>query len=188
MDLLDKGATYSTLSKSIVIFICTFDLFKVGLARYTFNTRCDEDRDIILKDEVTKIFINTTACLDGVEPRLRSLLEYINTGVASDEYTTKIDKAVVSSRKHKSWRNEYMKWQADRVDLIEQGREEGEIKNSIKTILRMLSKGLNLKDIADLTGIDIQMIEKIRDISDKVEDKSNIEEIYSVYMTEMQNV
>ena len=77
-----------------------------------------------------------------------------------------------------------MKYQADREDLIEQG----EIKNSIKTILRMLGRAINLEDIADMIDVDIQMVEKIRDISEKLDDKDNIDEIYSIYMNEMQNV
>ena len=48
-----------------------------------------------------------------------------NTGEASDEYTKKIDSVVVSSRKHKSWRNEYMKYEADREDLIDIGIQQG---------------------------------------------------------------
>lgn len=184
MDLLDKGIRYKKLNNSIVIFICTFDLFKKGYAKYTFNTRCNEDKEIVLEDGITKVFINSTASIDGVDAGLGSLIKYINTGVASDGYTIKIDKAVVSSRKHKSWRNEYMKYQADREDLIEQG----EIKNSIKTILRMLGRAINLEDIADMIDVDIQMVEKIRDISEKLDDKDNIDEIYSIYMNEMQNV
>ena len=40
MDLLEKGNVYSELNKSIIIFICTFDYYKMGLYKYTFNNIC----------------------------------------------------------------------------------------------------------------------------------------------------
>ena len=50
------------------------------------------------------------------------MIKYINTGEVSDTYTKKIDSVVVSSRKSKSWRREYMKYLADKTDLLEQGK------------------------------------------------------------------
>ena len=87
MDLLDKGVRYKYLNKSIVIFICTFDMFNKGLLKYTFNTICNENKDIVLEDGLTKVFVNATyngndTKSDGIEEdniRLRSLIKYINT-------------------------------------------------------------------------------------------------------------
>ena len=43
---LKKGDKYSKLRKSYVIFICTFDPFDRGLAKYTFNAICNEDHSL----------------------------------------------------------------------------------------------------------------------------------------------
>ena len=37
LDLISKGEDYRKLSKSYIIFICTFDLFKAGRHKYTFE-------------------------------------------------------------------------------------------------------------------------------------------------------
>ena len=83
---------------------------------------CNEDKELILEDGITKVFINATANVDGEKPGFGSLIKYINTGEVSDMYTKKIDNVVVSSRKSKSWRREYMKYLADKTDLLEQGK------------------------------------------------------------------
>ena len=40
LDLISKGENYRTLVKSYIIFICTFDLFKKGRHKYTFESIC----------------------------------------------------------------------------------------------------------------------------------------------------
>ena len=128
MDLLDKGVRYKYLNKSIVIFICTFDMFKKDLLKYTFSNRCNEDKDIVLADGLTKVFVNASYRgneLTSNNKKLLNLIKYISTGVVTDEYTKKLDEAVISSRKRKSWRNEYMKYRADREDLLDMGLEQG---------------------------------------------------------------
>ena len=165
MDLLDKGVRYGKLNKSIVIFICTFDMFRKGLPIYTFNTRCDQDNELVLGDEVTKVFVNTTADIEGIDSKLGSLIEYIDKGIVSDEYTRSLDNAVVSSRKSKDWRNKYMKYEADRQDLIdagiaiglEQGLKQGVIRNLIELYIEdsitldkaMLKSGMSKEEFLE---------------------------------------
>ena len=180
MDLLDKGVRYKYLNKSIVIFICTFDMFKKGLLKYTFNSICNEDKDIVLDDGVTKVFVNASYSgnsvasddvdeggtivgnMDEGNVRLRSLIKYINTGETSDEYTKKIDAAVISSRKHKSWRNEYMKYRADREDLLdigrEQGLEQGRGEERTKIIKKMLLLDMSYEEISEIVDMPVEEI------------------------------
>ena len=58
--MLKKGDDYSKLKKSIIIFICPFTLFDKKRQVYTFNTYCEEDKNLKLNDETTKIFISTS--------------------------------------------------------------------------------------------------------------------------------
>lgn len=50
---------YNRLSDSIIIFICTFDLFGKGLCRYTFENTCLEQPGLKLSDGAVRIFLNT---------------------------------------------------------------------------------------------------------------------------------
>jgi len=40
LDLISKGEDYRKLTKSYIIFICTFDLFNKGRHKYTFKNVC----------------------------------------------------------------------------------------------------------------------------------------------------
>ena len=57
LNLIERGADYSELKKSYIIFICTFDVFGQGLHKYTFRNYCEEFPPLELDDESTKIFL-----------------------------------------------------------------------------------------------------------------------------------
>ena len=161
MDLLDKGVRYKHLNKSMVIFICTFDMFKKDLLKYTFTSRCNEDKDIVLDDGLTKVFVNaayTGNDLTSNNKKLLNLIKYISTGVVTDEYTKKLNDAVISSRKRKSWRNEYMKYRADREDLLDIGLEQGREEERTKLIENMLSLDMPYEQIAKIVDVPVEEI------------------------------
>lgn len=49
---LQSGEDYDNLKKSYIIFICTFDLFKLGLPKYTFQNICLENYSLKSDDGV----------------------------------------------------------------------------------------------------------------------------------------
>ena len=51
MQQLNKGERYRNLKRTYIIFICTFDLFKLGRHVYTFENQCCEERSLQLGDE-----------------------------------------------------------------------------------------------------------------------------------------
>ena len=57
--VLEKRQDYKKLKKSFIIFICNYDPYGKSRYIYTFRNRCDEDFEVLLKDEATKIVINT---------------------------------------------------------------------------------------------------------------------------------
>ncbi|MCM1569002.1 MAG: Rpn family recombination-promoting nuclease/putative transposase [Roseburia sp.] len=125
ISLLEKGAEYRSLKKSYVIFICTFDLFGAGRHIYHFENLCREDPSIRLADGTEKIFLNTKGKWEDISPELGNLLKYFETKIPRDKYTEELDRAVEAARRHEEWRREFMKWNLDRVDAREEGREEG---------------------------------------------------------------
>ncbi len=54
IDDLDSGNDYKNLRTSYIIFICVPDIFKKGLAKYTFENLCTEDTSIKLNDRAFK--------------------------------------------------------------------------------------------------------------------------------------
>ena len=58
LNLIEKGADYKELKKSYIIFICMKNPFKQKeLHLYTFENRCNENMNIFLGDESTKVIL-----------------------------------------------------------------------------------------------------------------------------------
>ena len=55
---LKKSGTYSNMPDEFVIFICTFDPFKLDRHIYTFSNTCEEVNGLKLNDVAVKIFLN----------------------------------------------------------------------------------------------------------------------------------
>ena len=129
MTLLEKGKSYDVLKKNIVIFICTYDPFGQGRHIYTFENCCLEDPELRLKDESTKIFLNTKGMKNDIPKPLKLFLDYIETGKTTDEYTAELDKAVGEVRNDEKWREPIMTLEMlinDRLHAaVKEARSEG---------------------------------------------------------------
>jgi len=153
MDILSKGETYRELPESNVIFICTFDPFGKGYARYTFDYRCNEDLEIRLGDQAYKWFYNFQCNIDKVPDEMRSLYRYVQSGMADSELTQKLHTAVIRARRNEIWRAEYMKelliYQDMKEEGREEGREEGQWQARMQIVCRKYVKGKTPEQIAD---------------------------------------
>ena len=126
LNLIERGADYSELKKSYIIFICPFDEFKAGLHKYTFKTCCKELPEIALEDETTKIFLCAGGDADDVSPEMKEFLEWMVSGrQGKTELVRKLDDAVQQARNHEEWRLEYMTLLMRDNKMREEGREEG---------------------------------------------------------------
>ena len=59
MEFLLSGEDYERLPNSYVIFICDFDPFGEKKYIYTFESICNEDKNLILKDGRRSVFLST---------------------------------------------------------------------------------------------------------------------------------
>ena len=149
IDFMDKNYSYKLLPQSRVIFICTFDPFKLGLSRYTFRERCDENPEICLNDGTEKVFYNCKYEGKDIPNGIRNLYEFIDTGNASDELTEKLNSAVAKAHMNEMWRTQYMKEWVVIQDARDEGREEGREETIIRKVCLKLRKGKEIWQIAD---------------------------------------
>ena len=157
-DALKKGQPYSELRKSYVIFICTFDPFDENVGLYTFSTICNEAKHIVLDDGVTRVFLNVAGDRHRVSKELVSLMDYINEGKVSDDYTRELEDAVESLREDDGSEALYMTYQQTimehearaRKEALAQGLSQG-MERMSKLINILMAKGRN-KDIALVTS------------------------------------
>ena len=158
---INKGEDYDTLKKSFVIFICTFDPFGKGLHRYTFETRCKEDRELVLQDEAYKIFFNTKGNKEDITKEAKAFLEYLDGKESDDEFVERLAEEVKKVKRNEKWRRDYMMLYMRDKENREEGRQEGRQEGQERIVLNMIQKGMDLEQIADLTDIPLEEVKKI---------------------------
>lgn len=166
INLLERGISFKQLRKSFVIFICTFDPFGEGLPVYCFENICDEDPQLRLNDETYKIFVNATAWSHTQPSELRSLLQYINNGIITDEYTQNIEQSVYKIKTRGKWRSEYMTFEMKlrevKEDAYEEGRAEGFELGKLKILSDLINNRLlTLADAAKQMNMSEAELKKI---------------------------
>ncbi len=175
---LKKSESYTKLKKSIVIFICTFDLFEDDRCIYTFESTCQENPAIKLDDKRTTVFINVNGNRTGLSEELVRLLDYFKTGIPTDAYTRELQEEVEEARQDDDWRENYMTLEMMMQDKYEKGRREGEAGQLILQVIRKFQKGKSVEETAEDLEEDISVIEPIYDAVKESAPEYDVEEIY----------
>jgi predicted transposase/invertase (TIGR01784 family) len=160
LDLISKGEDYRKLTRSYIIFICTFDLFNKGRHKYTFQNVCLEDNSIMLNDEAQKIILNTKGIMKDLSEELLEFLAYIEKSTedtvnhSQGNLVKNIHKRVQKIKNDISVEVEFMTLLERDREKIEEGREEA-IK---QLILKQYSKGLSIEYIAEINEFDVEYV------------------------------
>ena len=169
LNILDKGQDYTTLKKSYVIFICTFDPFGEGRHIYTFCNTCQENTALTLDDDAVKIILSTKGTMDDVSPEMKRILDYIDGKGASDKFTEELEEAVRSARQNERWRLDYMTLEYEyRQRYLEgkeegraEGREEGRAEGRERTIQKLHERGESIASIADIVELNEEEVKRV---------------------------
>lgn len=175
IESLKPGDDFKKLPKAIVIFICTHDPFNGKYAKYIAKERlfvdddCTADVTVANKYDAkyVKIFLNTKHLKDvehqNVCDELANLLEYVETSVANDEFTEKVDKQVESVNKtdKEFLMTLYEKLQSAKAEGKVEGIAEATTKEKIATVKRMAKKNMPIAEIAEFTELSIEDVQKI---------------------------
>lgn len=169
LNILDKGQDYTTLKKSYVIFICTFDPFGEGRHIYTFCNTCQENTALTLDDDAVKIILSTKGTMDDVSPEMKRILDYIDGKGASDEYTKQLEEAVRSARQNERWRLDYMtleyeyrqRYLEGKEEGREEGRAEGRAEGRERTIQKLHERGESIASIADIVELNEEEVKRV---------------------------
>ena len=171
MDMLKQGENFDQLNPLVLIFICTFDFYKEGRYVYTFKSRCLENLELELANDVTVKLVNAKGKQGQVNDLLKNFLQYVMTNEPVDDFTKDVERQVWAVKNDKKAREEYMVLQAKireheivafeageaqghAAGLAEgeakgraDGLAEGEAKKSRETALEMLKDGEPLTKI-----------------------------------------
>ena len=165
LNILDKGQDYTTLKKSYVIFICTFDPFGEGRHIYTFCNTCQENTALTLDDDAVKIILSTKGTMDDVSPEMKRILDYIDGKGASDKFTEELEEAVRSARQNERWRLDYMtleyEYRQRYLEGKEEGREEGRAEGRERTIQKLHERGESIASISDIVELNEEEVKRV---------------------------
>lgn len=186
LDLLQKGADYDELNQSIVIFICTFDLFGEDQYIYRFRNVCQQIPDLELDDGTEKVFVNTKGHQGDVNDEFKQVVKIFNGLAAEGAFAEELQEEVEKVKSSNEWRREYMTLQIlldetmaeARKEGLAEGRAEGRAEGSLRTLIHQVLKKLQRgKTIPEMTEELEETEEVIKHIVDVVK---NYEPDYDV--------
>ena len=124
-ETVKSGTSYKDIKNTYIIFICTYDPFDEGLARYTGKTMCVEDRGVTMEDGITHIYLNARAVRKNVSEELAVLLDYIaGKEEKSSELTDALQREVNRYNKDEDWRHWSMTFEEELNEAREEARQE----------------------------------------------------------------
>ena len=128
---LEKGQNYNRLGDVVILFITPFDPFNEhGYYKYTFRNTCQEDKELVLDDGVTKVLLNADGHKGDIKSELKEFLQLVagnvdSTHYAEGSFADRVQRQVHIARRNARWRKEYMDWEMTLRNEREKGREEG---------------------------------------------------------------
>ena len=164
-ELLDKGALFSALNDSYVIFISPFDLFKRNRIRYTFRNYCDEDKSLGLDDGAIKVFINASGIRENADPDLIAFLDLMLGRRSDNDFAKQVQKAIDIVKLDRDGRHRYMTvemWIQEEAQIAaEKAAEKAAKETREEGIKEMLRRGKTPEEIADFCGYPMELILKV---------------------------
>ena len=177
IDNLLKGASYTSLNESYIIFLCTFDPFEKGLPHYTFKTLCLQDSEVDIKDGAIKEIFNATAYATEEDVEISAFLKYIDSKEATDDFTDKINHIVELAKINEKFKGDYLAMNIRETDIYEEGRNDGIAlgiaqgisqgiaqgaeQAKIETARNFLSMNLSPKQVVQGTGLPLEIVEQL---------------------------
>ena len=183
---LEKGEFFSNMKESYIIFICMFDPFGADMPIYTVKQTFKENEKLIFDDKTHKIFYNVNAfekLSNDVETK--AFLEYLCKHQSTTKFTQSLETAVYRNKNNQNWRQNYMTLAYDMYMVAKEAAEvaaekafengfsageergisiglsQGAHQKAVETAKNLLSIGLSQKQIASVTGLSIEEIEKL---------------------------
>lgn len=142
MNIIGRGALFSELKPSCIIFICLDDrLFKKGLPVYTFENTCNELSGLRLGDETRKVIVNAKSKDKSMSEDMRQFLRFLSAGDGDSDLVRELKADVKKALVREEWRAEYMTLnlmlQEKKDEGIQQGIQQGIKKEKAEALKRV---------------------------------------------------
>ena len=161
VDLLKSGQKYKDIKTSYIIFICVDDIFKEGLAKYTFENLCAENPKIKLGDRAYKYFFISKNCAKLLDERQKAFLRMVTENKASDKFTGRVLELLRDAKRNTQWRKQYMEWEREKTYIREDAIEEGRQEKAIEAARSFYANGVSVELIAKSLDMTVEQVKEI---------------------------
>ena len=172
---LNEGDDYKNLKDSYVIFICVPDIFKKGLAKYTFENLCIENPEIKLNDRAYKYFFIAKNYDKILDEKQKAFLKLVMEPDANEtnSFTEKISKLVEEAKQNSQWRKQFMEWEREMAKKFREGKAEGiaegKHEKAEESAIAWLRKGMSAEDVAECEDLPL---EKVLELQKSINNKA----------------
>ncbi len=148
-----------------------------GLPIYTFTHCCKEDNKVQLKDEETRMFLNSKGSENAADPDIAAFLRYIDGKAAEGHFVESLDQEVHLVKSMDKVRREYMilsdeirrrQKEAEEEGMkkglekgLEKGMAKGVEKERRQLLLNLLESGLSMEQVAAGTKVPVEYVRKL---------------------------
>ena len=173
LDDLNAGTDYKDLKTSYIIFICVPDIFKKGLAKYTFENICLEQPDLKLNDRAYKLFFIAKNYDKILNEEQKAFMKLVTSNESTSAFADRVSKLVEDAKHNTQWRKQFMDFkhymsqsfnQGKEVGLqegLQQGLQEGEQKKAIEDARNFYANGASIELIAKSLKMTEEQVRKI---------------------------
>ena len=161
---LETGMDYIALPESYVIFVCNFDYFGTGQA-VCRRKMVVEDREDVSYDDGSHVYLlNSCYSIPNASGPICEFLDFVRENDADRDFTSELMRAVCPAvktvRGSVEKEEEYMVFEAMRMDLLREGRAEGRVEGRAegraegfaeavrKFVVSLYRRGISPEDIA----------------------------------------
>lgn len=144
------GQSYSDKVDTYVIFVCNFDYGGAKLPVYTTRVILSENGKLIDTGEHNIILNAKAPDLSGISQGLAAFLRYVDTSVATDSFTQKLDEYIAELKRDSEKRLGYMELEQEIVAREEYAKKKALEEEREKIVKNMLNEGYTKEQIIDL--------------------------------------
>jgi len=145
--IAEKGKDFKDLPELYVVYISSFDFFEKNRTVYHIDRILRETGDVV-DNGFHEVYVNTQVDDNSEISELMELFK--SPDAEGNEKFPKVTKAI-----------KHFKTGKGRIEMCK-AVEEYVAENTKQTVIRALRKGMNIQDIADITGITVDEVQAIQ--------------------------
>lgn len=163
VDDLNSGKNYNELKTSYVIFICIPDIFKKGLAKYTFENYCVEDNKIKLNDRTYKLFFIAENYDKILNAEQKGVLKMVMNNESTTKFSDKVSDLVEDAKHNAYWRKQFIEFEIQQRYQFSAGKKEGAQEKAVESARELLKEGISPEVIARCVKLPLEQVLELKE-------------------------